>query len=157
MHLCCLLLLKCLLSEVGDSQVHILKKENCISYMCMCIRCVSWTVVTICIIEKPWCTGFYTIYHDSALLTMWLLFWINNSISINDRENLCMISGFRHEADENCVLLGYYTASSSNCLTTYQDNLSVPSSRVKNPIGSPETLIRNYHYLLHNNPEECSS
>jgi hypothetical protein len=33
-----------------------------------------------------------------------------------------MISGFRHEADENCAFLGYYTASSgkdylSCCLT----------------------------------------
>jgi len=68
-----------------------------------------------------------------------------------------MISGFCHEEDENCVLLGYYTTSSGNCLTTYRDNLPVPSLRVKNPIGCPETLIRNYHFLLHNNPEECSS
>jgi len=157
MHLCCLLLLKCLLSEVGDSQVHILKRENCISYMCKCIRCVSWTVVTVCVIEKPCCIGFYTISHGSALLTMWLLVWINNNISINVRENLCMISVFCHEVDENCVLLGYYTASSGNCLTTYWENLSVPSSRFKNPIGCRETSIRNYCYLLHNNTEERSS
>jgi hypothetical protein len=25
------------------------------------------------------------------------------------------------------------------------------------PIGSPRTLARNYNYLLHNNPEQCSS
>jgi len=25
------------------------------------------------------------------------------------------------------------------------------------PIGFPETSVRNYHYSLHNNPEECSS
>ena len=80
-----------------------------------------------------------------------------HSISINVRENLCMMSGFHHVVDENCVLLGYYTASSGNCLMTYRDNLSVPSSRINNPIGCPETLIRNYRYLLHNNPEECSS
>jgi len=36
-------------------------------------------------------------------------------------------------------------------------NLSVPSSRFKNPIGCPETLERNYHYSLHNNPEQHSS
>jgi hypothetical protein len=41
-------------------------------------------------------------------------------------------SGFRHEVDENCALLGYYAASSDNCLPTFRDNLSVPSSKVKN-------------------------
>jgi hypothetical protein len=25
---------------------------------------------------------------------------------------ICMISGFRYEADENCAFLGYYTANS---------------------------------------------
>jgi hypothetical protein len=41
-------------------------------------------------------------------------------------------SGSRHEVDENCTLLGYYAASSDNCLPTFRDNLSVPSSKVKN-------------------------
>jgi len=36
-----------------------------------------------------------------------------------------MISGFRHEIDEICVLLGCYTAYDGNF------NLSVPSSRIK--------------------------
>jgi hypothetical protein len=35
--------------------------------------------------------------------------------------------GFRREVDENCTLLGYYTASSGNFLLTVRDNLSVPS------------------------------
>jgi hypothetical protein len=113
--------------------------------------------VQVCIIEKLCCTGFYTISHDLVLLTMWLLFWINSSISLNVGENMCMISGFRHEVDENCFLLGHYAASNSNSLPTYLDNLSVPSSKVKNPIGCPEMSVRNYCYLLHNNPEECSS
>jgi hypothetical protein len=95
--------------EWGGRQVHILKKEKCISYMCKCIRCVSWTVVTVCIIEEPCCTGFYTICHDPALLTMWLLFWINNSISINVRENLCMISGLCLEVNENSVFFWVIT------------------------------------------------
>ena len=34
--------------------------------------------------------------------------------------------------EENCALLGYYAASSGNFLPTFRDNLSVPSSRVKN-------------------------
>jgi len=43
--------------------------------------------------------------------------------------------------------MGYYAASSGNCLLTFGDNLSVPSSRV----------LTLEDYLLHNNPEESSS
>jgi len=35
--------------------------------------------------------------------------------------------------EEKCALLGYYAASSGNSLPTFWDNLSVPSSRDKNP------------------------
>ena len=75
---------------------------------------------------------------------------------------LCMISGFRRDVDEICVFLGYYAASSGNSLPTFQDNLSVPSSRPKNPswmepIGCPETSIRNYLYSLRNSAEQHSS
>ena len=41
---------------------------------------------------------------------------------------LCLISGFCHEVDEKCALLGYYTASSGNFLLMFQHNMSVPSS-----------------------------
>jgi hypothetical protein len=72
---------------------------------------------------------------------------------------------------QNCPLIGYYAASSGISLPTVRDNLSVPSSRVKQdqgrvknsspsnmrPIGCPETSARNYHYLLCNNPEGRSS
>jgi hypothetical protein len=44
-----------------------------------------------------------------------------------------MISGFHHKVDESQVLLSYYAASSGNLLPTFRDNLSVPSSEVKNP------------------------
>ena len=37
------------------------------------------------------------------------------------------------KAYENCALLGYYAARSVNFLPMFQDNLSVPSSWVKNP------------------------
>jgi hypothetical protein len=37
----------------------------------------------------------------------------------------------RHERHEICALLGCYAASCGNCLPTFQDNVSVPSSRVK--------------------------
>jgi hypothetical protein len=43
------------------------------------------------------------------------------------------ISGFRREVDGNCALLGYYVAYGDNSLPTFRDNLSAPSSTVKNP------------------------
>ena len=45
--------------------------------------------------------------------------------------SLGVISGFRREVHENCALLGHFAASSGNFLQTFRDNLSVPSSRVK--------------------------
>jgi hypothetical protein len=47
--------------------------------------------------------------------------------------NYYEISGFRREMGENCALLGHYAACSGNFLPTFRDNLSVPSSKVKNP------------------------
>jgi len=44
-----------------------------------------------------------------------------------------MIPGFCHKGDENCTLLGYLAASSGNFLPKFWDNLSVPTSGVKNP------------------------
>ena len=38
-----------------------------------------------------------------------------------------------HFSIEICALLGYYAASCGNCLPTFRDNVSVPSSRVKSP------------------------
>jgi hypothetical protein len=40
---------------------------------------------------------------------------------------------FRREVDEKRALLGYYVVSIGNSLPKFWDNLSVPSSRVKNP------------------------
>jgi hypothetical protein len=48
-----------------------------------------------------------------------------------------MISSFRHEADENCALMGYYT-SSSNFLPTFHNNLLVVSSLT---LSLPTTTI----------------
>jgi hypothetical protein len=44
---------------------------------------------------------------------------------------LTLISGFRRDVDDICTLLGYYAASCGNCLSTFRDNVSVPSSRIK--------------------------
>ena len=56
----------------------------------------------------------------------------------------CVVSGFRREVDENCVLLGCYAASSGNSLSTFRDRC-------------PERSVKNYHYSLRNDPEESSS
>jgi hypothetical protein len=61
--------------------------------------------------------------------------------SIKMKKLLCPISGFRREVDENCVVLGYGAASGGNSVPTYRDNLSVPSSGVKNTKGDPERFL----------------
>ena len=41
----------------------------------------------------------------------------------------------------NCAVLGYYAANSGTFLPTFWDNLSIPSSGVKNP---KESLLSQY-------------
>jgi len=53
--------------------------------------------------------------------------------------------------------MGYYAASRGNFLLKLRDNLSVPSSGFKNPIGCPEISVKNYHDSLRSNPEEHSA
>lgn len=58
-------------------------------------------------------------------------------------------------------LLDCFIVCSGNPLPTFQDHLSVPSSRnilnlEKWTISCPETSVRS-HYTLYNNPEECGS
>jgi len=48
--------------------------------------------------------------------------------------SLEVISGFRHEVDENCALLGYYAASSSNFVPTFRDNLLVMLLEIFNEV-----------------------
>jgi hypothetical protein len=43
-----------------------------------------------------------------------------------------VISDFHHEADKNCTLLSFSTASCGNFLLTFRDNVSVPPSRSRN-------------------------
>ena len=52
----------------------------------------------------------------------------------------CVITGFRHKVDENCVILVYYGASSGNFWLTFRDNLSVPLSGFNNPKGFRSNL-----------------
>jgi hypothetical protein len=68
---------------------------------------------------------------------------------------------------EICALPGYYAASCGNCLPTFRNKVSVPSSRVQSPFSysdswpvkmgpilCPETLVSNYHMTPRNIPEE---
>ena len=59
-----------------------------------------------------------------------------------------VISGFRHEVDENCALLRYYVGSSGNFFPSFRDNLSVPSSRVKDPSGLGFLTLQDWTFLL---------
>jgi hypothetical protein len=76
-----------------------------------------------------------------------------------------VISGFYLQVDETCTLLGRYATCSVKFLPKFQDILSVPSSRIKNPSWSLkmrplvclETSVRNYKYTLRNIPEESIS
>ena len=56
--------------------------------------------------------------------------WCRQTLTTPTKFNGCTFSGFRHEVDERCDLLGYYTASSGNSLPTFRDNQSAPFSRV---------------------------
>jgi hypothetical protein len=59
---------------------------------------------------------------------------------------LPLISGFRRDVDEKCALLGYYAATCGNCLPTFRDNVSVPSSRVKSPSRKERKKERKLSY-----------
>jgi hypothetical protein len=89
-----------------------------------------------------------------------------------------LISRFRCAVGEISGVLGCYAASCGNCLSTFRDNVSVPSSRVKKskkkgfllgllevffsdlltlemgPIRCPETSLSSYHTTLRNIADE---
>jgi hypothetical protein len=72
-------------------------------------------------------------------------------VATNNPSPSCVISWFRHEVYKNCVLLGYYAASSGNILQTFGKTYRVPST------GCPETSIRNCHNSLSDSSEQRSS
>ena len=49
-----------------------------------------------------------------------------------------IINDLEKRREENCAVQGYYAASSGNSLLTFRDNLSVPSSSVKNSKKKPD-------------------
>jgi hypothetical protein len=78
-------------------------------------------------------------------VTNWQLWWWQPTCCLG-----------HHCQRENCVLLGYYAASSDNSLPTFRDNLSLPFSK-PGPISWSETSAMNCHYWLRNTREEHSS
>jgi hypothetical protein len=58
----------------------------------------------------------------------------------------CVTSSFRREVYENCLLLGYYAASSVNSFSSFRENLSVRYSRLKN--ASRPLQMRPLFYIL---------
>jgi hypothetical protein len=53
--------------------------------------------------------------------------------SVTKTAQVCVISGFRREVDENSALRGYCAASNGNFLPTFRGNLSATSLRVPGP------------------------
>jgi len=58
---------------------------------------------------------------------------IVDTLSSDEQRTYCVISGFRCELHENCVLLGSYATSGGNPLPNIRENLSILSSKFKNP------------------------
>jgi hypothetical protein len=80
--------------------------------------------------------------HRFCSMTRW--------IKLSFKRNRPQCTSFqRSDSSENCVLLDYYAASCGNFLTTFRANLSVPSSRIKNPKLKPDILVRGL------NREQC--
>ena len=78
--------------------------------------------------------------------------WKQLSKMVNKKVKPCVISGFRRKVDENSAFLGYCVACSGKSLPTIRDR-----PLKMEPIGCPETSVRNCHYTLRNSPEEHSS
>jgi hypothetical protein len=59
-----------------------------------------------------------------------------------------VVSGFRHEVDEKCAL--FWVITQRIAVISYRPFVKM------GPIICRETSVRNFHYSLRNNPEECS-
>jgi hypothetical protein len=60
----------------------------------------------------------YSLYCARFLVNVALGYEFHNVIK------LTVISGFRRYVDQICGVLGYYAASSGNCLPTFRDKVS---------------------------------
>jgi len=89
------------------------KLQKASSYLSVCMEQCS----------SEW-TDFHEIWHSS------------NFKKPVKKVQVYVISGSRHEVDENCTLLGYYTVRSGNFLSTFLDNHLLGS---RNPVCCPKT------------------
>ena len=78
--------------------------------------------------------------------------------SKENRKHHCVMWGFRCEADENCVLVGHYAASSGSSFRRFGTTRPSEFLTLKMVlIGCLETSLRNCHYSLRNDPGERNS
>jgi hypothetical protein len=73
----------------------------------------------------------YLMFFYIVELDLFILFPISSTMPGMALFVHTLISGFRRNIDEICGRLGYYAALCGNCLPTFRDNVSVPSSWVK--------------------------
>jgi hypothetical protein len=90
----------------------------------------SWHLSSLDSQCSYWKQPAYWLNSAEPCIINWLI--INYTIKTNITRSMA-ISGFSCVVDENFTLLGYYAASRGNSLPTFWDNLSVSSSRIKNP------------------------
>jgi hypothetical protein len=133
-----------LLQSVGVLCLNVLKNKN------MATRCLEATRVFLC--------SRYDILFYRNLRYMRQMWRRKEKLAV-----LAILSALFNF--EICAVLGYYVALNGNHLSTFRNNVSVPSSRVKKskktawplkmgPIGCPETSVKDYHSELHNIAEE---
>ena len=69
-----------------------------------------------------------------------------------NKQGLCVFSYLPREADENCVFLSYFAASSGNSVTTFRENLKGPifkGQETKNECGGrslSSRKVKQSHY-----------
>jgi len=74
----------------------------------------------------------------------WLRFY---HLTLVRHNSVCVISGFCHEAEENCAVPGCYTVSSGNSLLTFWDSLSFSltlengTNRLSRNVGKELSLL----------------
>jgi hypothetical protein len=95
----------------------------------------KWTGSEVC----PFCSSdkvAYTLGRNEFMLVVYPMLPSRAQFKhlIQTLSNLCVTSGFRRNVDDICALLGFYAVCSGNSVPKFRDNLSAPSSRVKNSL-----------------------
>ena len=98
--------------------------------------------------------GFNSGFKGLIIMSILNLLLVYTAFIIIIRHELILIE------PENCNVLGYFSASSGNFLLTFQDPSRFRGSRSQKiprmlQIDCSETSVRNYHFCLPNNTEQC--